>query len=551
MKKQSYRPVYHASVPAGWANDPNGTIFYGGKAHLFYQHYPYKPEWGTMHWGHFVTEDFVKWENLPVALVPDQDYEVICGCCSGSAAEKDGKLWLMYTAAQPELQRQCVAVSPDGGVSFEKDPGNPILTADMLDPEVYEMDFRDPRLFRKDGSWYLVAGVRVLDAAEQEEESRRRAEASEKRAEASGNDTAAHGYSSGQDSVRSPSAGDVSGTDTEKPGYGNLILARSADLLHWEYTGHLLQEDTPGQIPMGHEYFTLNGVYECPDYFVVDGAEVLLSSPQNLPQMGNLYQNIHSALYMLGKLDFKNGRVTVGKVGELDAGFDFYAAQTLRMPDGRQIMIAWKEMWDRSYPTQKEGWAGTYTLPRELRVIDGALVQLPVREIEGFRADRRAVPEFTVGAGKERSFPEIFGTAAELSVTLEPGSAEKAGVKLFCGKEHETLIYYDRAEDVLVFDRSKSGLPLKGREDEVNVRKVDLSPVDAAGQSSAKKSGRKSIQLRMFLDICSVEVFIDGGRHVMTGNVYPDLETDSGIRFFSEGGSCTFRDLEKFDIRVE
>ena len=68
MKKQSYRPVYHASVPAGWANDPNGTIFYGGKAHLFYQHYPYKPEWGTMHWGHFVTEDFVRWENLPVAL---------------------------------------------------------------------------------------------------------------------------------------------------------------------------------------------------------------------------------------------------------------------------------------------------------------------------------------------------------------------------------------------------------------------------------------------------------------------------------------------------
>ena len=551
MKKQSCRPVYHASVPVGWANDPNGTIFFGGKAHLFYQHYPYKPEWGTMHWGHFVTEDFVKWETLPVALVPDQDYEVICGCCSGSAAEKDGKLWLMYTAAQPELQRQCAAISQDGGVTFEKDPGNPILTADMLDPEVYEMDFRDPRLFRKDGTWYLVAGARVLDAAEQEEESRRRAEAAKKCAGTSGKAAEAQGYSTGQGSVRSPSAGDVSGKDTEKPGYGNLILARSADLLHWEYAGHLLQEDTPGQIPMGHEYFSLNGVYECPDYFVVDGEEVLLSSPQNLPQMGNLYQNIHSSLYMLGRLNFENGRFTVEKAGELDAGFDFYAAQTLRMPDGRQIMIAWKEMWDRSYPTQKEGWAGTYTLPRELRVIDGALVQLPVREIEGFRADRRSVPEFTVGAGEERSFPEICGTAAELSVTLEPGTAEKAGVKLFCGEEHETLIYYDRAEDVLVFDRSKSGLPLKGREDEVNVRKVDLSPVDAAGRSSAKESGRKSIQLRMFLDVCSVEVFIDGGRHVMTGNVYPDLETDSGIRFFSEGGSCTFRDLEKFDIRVE
>ena len=96
---KSYRPKYHASVPSGWANDPNGTIFYNGKAHLFFQHYPHKPEWGTMHWGHFTTTDFVHWTTLPVALVPDQDYEVLCGCCSGSAIEKDGKLYLIYTAA--------------------------------------------------------------------------------------------------------------------------------------------------------------------------------------------------------------------------------------------------------------------------------------------------------------------------------------------------------------------------------------------------------------------------------------------------------------------
>ena len=80
---QSYRPTYHASVPSGWSNDPNGTIFYKGKAHLFFQHYPHKAEWGTMHWGHFTTTDFVKWETLPLALVPDQEYEVVCGCCSG------------------------------------------------------------------------------------------------------------------------------------------------------------------------------------------------------------------------------------------------------------------------------------------------------------------------------------------------------------------------------------------------------------------------------------------------------------------------------------
>ena len=163
--KNSYRPKYHASVPSGWANDPNGTIFYNGKAHLFFQHYPHKPEWGTMHWGHFTTTDFVHWTTLPVALVPDQDYEVLCGCCSGSAIEKDGKLYLIYTAAQPELQRQCLAVSEDGGVTFVKRQDNPILTAGMLSEEVSELDFRDPHLFMKDGLYYFVAGARWIDPA--------------------------------------------------------------------------------------------------------------------------------------------------------------------------------------------------------------------------------------------------------------------------------------------------------------------------------------------------------------------------------------------------
>ena len=69
----SYRPKYHASVPSGWSNDPNGTIYYKGKAHLYFQHYPYKSEWGIMHWGHFTTNDLVHWEIQPVALRPDRD----------------------------------------------------------------------------------------------------------------------------------------------------------------------------------------------------------------------------------------------------------------------------------------------------------------------------------------------------------------------------------------------------------------------------------------------------------------------------------------------
>ena len=543
---QSYRPKYHASVPKGWSNDPNGTVFYNNKAHLFYQHYPYKAEWGTMHWGHFTTTDFVKWENLPVALVPDQDYEVICGCCSGSAIEKDGNLWLLYTAAQPERQRQCIAISTDGGVSFAKDKDNPILTSEMLSPQVTETDCRDPRLFRKDGMYYFLAGARVLTREELEAvlsgkkapKKTRKGDSADK-INISGGDIFSAEFISGMGyaNLRSPSAGPLQGEEIiEKDGYGNLILARSKDLLHWEYVGHLLDEETQGQIPLDHEYFCLDGVYECPDYIELDGKEVILTSPQNLPQMGASYQNVHSGIYLIGELSFENGRFRVDGIGELDNGFDFYAAQTLRMPDGRVIMIAWKEMWDRNFPTQKEGWAGTYTLPRELRVEDGKLIQNPVREIEKYRSGKASAGAVTISDGGF-SIQGVRGRSIELQVTIEMGTASQAGLKLFCGEEHETLVYYDREEGEIVFDRSRSGIPFSGHEKNVDRRVCRI--------------GRKEkIDLRLFLDISCIEVFIDGGRHVMTGNVYPDPIKDDGVVFFAEGGSCTFKDIVKYDIEV-
>lgn len=502
----SYRPHYHVSVPFGWANDPNGTIWFQGKAHLFFQHYPHKPEWGPMHWNHVATKDFIRWEQRPVALYPDRPYELVCGCCSGSTVEKDGKLYLMYTAAQPMMQRQCMAVSEDGD-HFEKYDGNPILTAEMLSPEIYEEDFRDPRIFKRGDDYYLIAGIRYVDGG-------RRVEPAPTHQRETTN-------------PRQPAP------EHKKEGWGNLCLLKSDDLFRWSYVGHLLYP----QPEYSEDFYKLDGVYECPDYFVADnGAEVLLSSPQNLPGDGCLYQNIHSGLFMLGHLDFDTGRFDVRTIGEVDSGFDFYAAQTLKTPDGRIVMIAWKEMWDRSYPSRAEEWAGTYTLPRELTVEGERLIQKPVREIAACRGNAVRMDEAAVENG-EAELQGVAGTVIELRFTLEPGTAEKAGVKLFCGAEHETLLYYDRAKGLLVFDRSRSGVEITGRDRDVNVRVLEL------GQ-------RERIELDLFLDVSSVEAFVDGGRHTMTGNVYPDPVADQGVRFFAEGGRAAFRAVEKFDILV-
>ena len=69
------KPLFHVSAPVGWINDPNGFSVFKGKIHLFYQYHPYNTEWGPMHWGHSVTSDMIRWQQLPVALAPDQRSE--------------------------------------------------------------------------------------------------------------------------------------------------------------------------------------------------------------------------------------------------------------------------------------------------------------------------------------------------------------------------------------------------------------------------------------------------------------------------------------------
>ena len=121
------RLKYHFEPRTGWMNDPNGLIFYNGKYHAFFQHNPYKPVWGPMHWGHAVSDDLIHWEELEIALRPDMEYENTGGCFSGSAVEKDGVLYLFYTSVSEKLgQTQSVAISRDG-VHFEKYEGNPVI----------------------------------------------------------------------------------------------------------------------------------------------------------------------------------------------------------------------------------------------------------------------------------------------------------------------------------------------------------------------------------------------------------------------------------------
>lgn len=155
------RPQFHFTTRRGWINDPNGLILHDGEYHLFYQHNPYEREWENMHWGHAVSRDLVHWQELPDALFPDSLGTMFSGSAvtdhDNTAGWNKGKTAAMvaaYTAASPERQTQCIAYSLDGGRTFTKYAGNPVIDSKKV---WNSQDTRDPKVF-----WYAPGSHWVL-----------------------------------------------------------------------------------------------------------------------------------------------------------------------------------------------------------------------------------------------------------------------------------------------------------------------------------------------------------------------------------------------------
>ena len=156
-----YRGQYHYSVKDGWANDPNGLVYYKGAYHFFYQFYD-DTKWGPMHWGHAISKDLIHWEEQPIAFYPDANGAMFSGSIvadttnsSGLFDNDQGGLVALITA-DGNGQRIKLAYSKDEGRTWTKLDQ---IAADWTDDHCSLKIFVTPRssVGRANGLWSLQA----------------------------------------------------------------------------------------------------------------------------------------------------------------------------------------------------------------------------------------------------------------------------------------------------------------------------------------------------------------------------------------------------------
>jgi len=353
---------YHFRPPFGWMNDPNGFGRFEGRPHLFYQHYSHGLRWNTMHWGHAVSSDYLRWRHLPIFLFPSEDLttrpDKRGGAYSGSTiplVEGSGIRVFFTEQVQdriPEQQIQLTATSSDLIMAGQAE----VILGHRPDGQGLTPDFRDPYVFRgPDGLWKMLLG-------------------------------------------------------SQSDGGGVILLYETLDptaASGWTYVGKLWVET---------RYKTT--AIECPCLLPLDGPANARSTRWVL-----VYGLMHSEDPETGRKNLTmadvgwfDGKIFTKEFGqELDFGTDNYAFQAFL--DGDSIIgIGWLANWADANP--EIDFPTSMTLPRRIHYSNGELLTPPIGAAESLRS--HIVDRTRLAAGERVTF--INGAVEMLIELASPGA---------------------------------------------------------------------------------------------------------------------------------
>ncbi|MBX2822618.1 MAG: glycoside hydrolase family 32 protein [Rhodothermaceae bacterium] len=456
---EQHRPQFHFSPPQQWMNDPNGMVFYDDEYHLFYQHYPDSNVWGPMHWGHAVSSDMVNWEHLPIGLYPDELGYIF----SGSAVVDWNNTSGFGSGTEPPL----VAIYTYHEPVRAKDQERVDIQYQGI---AYSLD--------KGRTWTKYEGNPVLDSPGIRDF----------------RDPKVMWYEEGKKWIMTLAVKD------------KISFYSSPDLKSWSF------ESDFGEGLGGH-----GGVWECPDLFKlpVTGADdekwvLLVSINPGGPAGGSATQ------YFVGEFDGSTFSLDPSFAPEvipvdgeeqavwIDYGPDNYAGVTwsdIPESDGRRLFIGWMSNWKYAQVVPTTVWRSAMTIPRELRLHERAgsyrLSSKPVDEMQGIMDQPVDV------------FSEIQSELVleDSLFALDLGGENLEGMQLTLSNNAGEFVSITLNNDHVLFDRSQSGI-------------TDFEE-SFAGSHSAPLEDLIPERVQVFVDLSSIEVFVNDGAVVMTELVFP------------------------------
>lgn len=266
---------------------------------------------------------------------------------------------------------------------------------------------------------------------------------------------------------------------------------------------------------LGYVDFTteeMGYMIECPNLVFIDEKPVLIFCPQGLDKSIVKYENIYPNMVLVGdKFDFKSAQFdSKNSIKNLDDGFDVYATQPFNAPDGKVYALSWVGLPDLTYPTDIENWSGCYSQVKELSLKDGQLIQKPVSAIKDLRQEE--VP-FTGKLETKNQYELKLKVAENQKTTLHIAANEENGESL--------KLHIDTAKGELILDRENSGFTVNEK---------------YGTKRAIKLLENSALDLDIFVDHSLIEIFINGGEHVLTARFFPKegsnkLLIDKNIKF--------------------
>ncbi|HRG20398.1 MAG TPA: glycoside hydrolase family 32 protein [Saprospiraceae bacterium] len=453
---EKWRPTYHFTPDSMWMNDPNGLVYADGIYHLFYQFYPDSNVWGPMHWGHATSKDLVSWEHQPIALYPDSLGYIFSGSAvvdtGNTAGFGKNAMVAMFThhndkmekAGSNVFQYQSLAYSTDGGKTFVKYAGNPVVK----NPSI--RDFRDPKV-----SWYAPGQHWVMVLA----------------------------------------------------AYDRAKFYTSPDLKIWTEGGEF---GLPGD----------DRLWECPDLvrLKVEGTEeykwVLITSIQKKAPNGGT-----GTSYFVGDFDGKTFKGDIKNQKWADYGTDNYAMVTWgNTPGTRTLALGWMSNWLYAQNVPTTRWRSTMTVPRELALVKGgndySLVSKPAAELKALEKSKieSKDPQGKVLEDANLSQSKIVASFTPAQEDVVFSLSNTKGEHLDFGYEAKTRRWF--------IDRSHAGLS-------------NFYQGFAACHYCPEMPPSAPQNFEAYIDATSIELFINGGKVVMTDIFFP---TEAYTHFERKGG---------------